>query len=105
MNYDRMMVGLLMTAEACAHYEGLPTLPIESQALRELPEYSCSIPTGVTAGKRWKRDSMWHAKRRLGPGEPMWVVCEFYEIPGRDDYMGIRYFRPVPPTHVDHLRA
>lgn len=105
MDYTRFMVGLLMTARECADHETLPPLPIDPQALHKLPEYNTTNPTGTIPGKRWKRDAMWHAKRRLGPGEPMWVVCKYREIPGRSDVIAIDYFRPIPPTHVDHLRA
>lgn len=41
--------------------EVLPTevkkhVRLTKRELDELPEYSCSMPTGTTVGKRWKRD-------------------------------------------------
>ena len=33
---------------------------ISVAALKELPEYSCSMPTGTTIGKRWRRNIHWH---------------------------------------------
>lgn len=57
---------------------------ISREELRRLPEYSCTTPTGVIIGKRWRRDT--HAYRdRL---EPEWLIGEYVDI-GRDDVVGI----------------
>jgi hypothetical protein len=47
--------------------------------LAALPEYSCSIPTGVVVGKRWRRDvSFAHARRGRPNGPPIeWVIGEY----------------------------
>ena len=38
--------------------EKLDRIPVQltRRELEKLPEYSCSLPTGTTIGKRWKRN-------------------------------------------------
>lgn len=86
--------------------------------LDELPEYSCSLPTGTTPGKKWKRDVNFHARRDprvmvahldfwsgrpalAGAGalipvppeehEPRWVLGEYFELADDDKNVGIRW--------------
>lgn len=86
--------------------------------LDELPEYSCTLPTGTTPGKKWKRDVNFHARRDprvmvahldfwsgrpaiAGAGaliqvppeehEPQWVLGEYFELPDDPTRMGIRW--------------
>jgi len=35
--------------------EDLPIETMSKRAFDDLPDYSCTIPTGVRAGKKWKR--------------------------------------------------
>lgn len=60
------------------------TAVMEPRDFSELPEYSCSIPTGTTIGKRWKRDA--HAythmlrsqeEQRLALSGPQWWMAEY----------------------------
>jgi len=60
-------------------------------AFDSLPEYSCSIPTGVTIGKVWK------CNRNFGlpTEEKDWVICEYVDDPrGDPSYAGIE--RRIP---------
>lgn len=43
-------------------YGTLPMVELEAEEFAALLEYSCSVPTGVTIGKRWKarRDDAWY---------------------------------------------
>lgn len=34
----------------------METIILTKQEFDELPEYSCSMPTGTTIGKKWKRN-------------------------------------------------
>ena len=44
----------------------------------EMAEYSCSMPTGVFLGKRWKRDDTAYNHLRGKPPEPPhWVMGEY----------------------------
>jgi hypothetical protein len=71
-------------------YCGLVTLAREE--LADLPEYSCSIPTGTTPGKRWKRDANAYRRDLPWPGHvPDWLLGEYVEIPGDPDHVGIRW--------------
>lgn len=61
-----------------AEVEALAKLPVEKirrKTFDSLPEYSCSMPTGVYPGKVWKKDLMFglHAKNT----KPVWVLCEY----------------------------
>lgn len=63
----------------------------------ELLEYSCSIPTGTTAGKRWKRDNNWGGLVGHDPAQgPDWYLGEYFldgTIPAGE--IGIRWRRLV----------
>lgn len=54
---------------------------ISKDALRALPEYSCSLPTGTTIGKRWRRNTGFGRQRGIGN----WVIGEYVpcSIPGQ----------------------
>lgn len=41
-----------------------------------LPEYSCTIPTGVTIGKRWRRREPYMLD---APVIGRWYLCEYVE--------------------------
>lgn len=57
-------------------------------------EYSCSIPTGTTIGKRWARDENGFPRTRRGQ-PPEWWICEYVELsPPEPTYFAIRR-RPV----------
>lgn len=55
---------------------------MDAEEFRRLPEYSCSIPTGKTIGKRWKRGEPY--------GHPeVWFLCEYVELdPPEPDRIG-----------------
>lgn len=54
------------------------TVTLTRAALDALPEYSCSLPTGTTIGKRWKRDA------------------NAYRPPVVTDVCGLRFVFPWP---------
>lgn len=67
----------------------------------ELGEYSgCSLPTGTSIGKRWKRNedaygprsSISLAEEKMGDVFPDWWMGEYYELnPPVKDTVGIRW--------------
>ncbi|WP_036291520.1 hypothetical protein [Methylosinus sp. PW1] len=71
--------------------EDLPILRLTRREFRELREYSCSIPTGTTPGKRWKRlDGAFdpHCK------QPRWMIGEYGDLVGKNEIM-INWYRPI----------
>ena len=54
-----------------------------------LGEYSCSLPTGTTVGKHWKRNNGAYIKD--APDD--WVICEYVDHPDPKK-VGIRYWKP-----------
>lgn len=60
--------------------------------LDKLPEYSCSLPTGTTVGKRWKRNANAYGG---GPPEdpPYWWIGEYTEHPTDDTLVNITWTR------------
>jgi len=44
-----------------------------------LPEYSCSVPTGVTIGKKWRRNVNFGKPDT----EPEWIIGEYVRTYGR----------------------
>jgi len=53
-------------------------------AFAALPEHSCSVPTGQTDGKRWKRAR----NTRNGDG---WMLGDYEAVHGRPDLVRIRW--------------
>lgn len=101
---DRVVVALLQTAQVLTVHAQLPVMHIEPRALKELPEYSTTTPTGVVIGKRWKRNAMVGVQMRFGRTVPLWEVCEYMQDPRDEGYALVVAHRPVAPTRVEHLR-
>lgn len=73
--------------------KGTPEIVISREELRKLPEYSCSLPTGTTIGKRWRRDVLSNKRyHRVIPADtpPEWMIGEYYDI-GSETDVGIRW--------------
>ena len=68
----------------------LPVERISQATFNSLLEYSCSLPTGTTVGKVWKRNLHAYTRPRR---DPLWVICEYveHEDPKR---IGIEYRKP-----------
>ena len=54
-----------------------------------LPEYSCSLPTGVVIGKRWKRGEPYQQPRTH------WYMGEFIPDPAGNPEMAAIKFREI----------
>ena len=98
---------------------------ISREELAKLPEYSCSIPTGTTVGKRWRRDThfnegrnlqeavFWGKRRgkkydekkldarfaQLAAVEPEWQIAEYVDCACLDeDRIGMAWTWAVDPA-------
>lgn len=84
-----------------------PVLDITPEEVAALPEYSCSVPTGACAGKRWKynplayfRDPARHVDafryedKRFLSTKTVWLVREFVSCDDDPSYVTIKTFRP-----------
>jgi hypothetical protein len=68
----------------------------------ELGEYSCSLPSGTVAGRRWKRNLNAYAPIKWVDGKPtrgdreeaLWRIGEYYDI-GSKTEIGIRWTIPI----------
>lgn len=66
----------------------MQTERISRRAFNSLPEYSCTLPTGTTIGKVWKRN------RNFGRDlPPDWVICEYLSDP-EPGYVRIEWRKP-----------
>lgn len=70
----------------------LPVLPLTAHQMQKLLEYSASIPTGKTIGKRWRRC--------LDHKRGLWAIGEYGELSAEDQlkYPGeiaIHWYLPV----------
>ena len=73
---------------------------ISRKELAALSEYSCSLPTGTTIGKRWRRDvNAYRADRRGAP--PEWVIGEYVDIHDPKN-VGIAWAWAVDAQHNLH---
>lgn len=64
-----------------------PIIWITQYEFNELSEYSASMPTGTTYGKRWKRNIYWRSEC-----EPEWWMGEYYDM-GSETDTGINWYR------------
>lgn len=74
---------------------------ISRKDLFMLPEYSCSIPSATTVGKRWKCDV--HAYRRpyVPDNQHEWRIGEYVEDPD-PNMVGIRWSWAVDENYEPH---
>lgn len=49
---------------------------LSTPQFEEMPEYSCSLPTGTTIGKRWKRNLNFGTREKA-----VWWMGEYVEDP------------------------
>ena len=61
----------------------METIVLTKIEFDQLPTYSCSIPTGTTIGKRWKRGAPY-----INPDT--WYLCEYVEA-SDTKMIGIHY--------------
>jgi hypothetical protein len=75
----------------------LPIIKLTPNEFRNLSEYSCSIPTGTTPGKRWKRLDGSHDQEFIARGgKPKWQIGEFDpNCPPDAKHIKIFWYRPV----------
>lgn len=58
------------------HWSQFEEVELTQKELDELSEYSCSEPTGIVYGKRWKKNV--HAYNPAARGrEPAWLMGEY----------------------------
>ena len=56
----------------------LSPMRLTPREFADLPEYSCSLPTGTTIGKRWKRLDGSHDRGFIAAGgKPRWLIGEY----------------------------
>lgn len=70
-----------------------PRIHLDTKGVTEaigLPEYSATIPTGTTPGKRWKRHD---GAYDPSVNDPFWIIGEYG--PEVDGYVKIFYHRPT----------
>ena len=66
----------------------LETVLVTQKFFDDLPEYSCSMPTGTTIGKQWKRGEPYLVPRTS------WFLGEYVEC-DKPDHVGITWKRIV----------
>lgn len=64
-------------------------LKLTREQFNELPEYSRSIPTGTTIGKRWRREHQWYENGEL---KSRWWVGEYIVDPD-PTMVGIKWYK------------
>lgn len=74
---------------------------ISRAELFALPEYSCSIPTGTTIGKRWRSDVNAYREHVVPEDQHEWQIGEYIEHPDLDK-VGIRWTWAVDAKHEPH---
>lgn len=64
-------------------------LKLTREEFNRLPEYSWSLPTGTTIGKRWRREQVWDEE---GQKKSRWWVGEYIVDPD-PKMVGIKWYR------------
>jgi len=86
------------TEKHSAWIRSLPPLPMFRDEFDALPEYSATMPTGTTPGKRWRRHDGAHDVDFIaGGGKPVWLVGEYDPFDdGKGQNIRINWYVPVP---------
>lgn len=74
----------------------LRVVVLTPREFEDLPEYSCSIPTGTTTGKMWRRHNGSHDQeyKRSG-GRCRWIICGYGQPTADGKNIKIHYYRPI----------
>lgn len=74
----------------------LPTISMTVREFEALPEYSSTLPTGTTPGKRWRReDGVYDRAFIARGGKPVWVVGEYDpNCPADAKTIKVSWYRP-----------
>ena len=78
----------------CPECERAP-IKMTTSALRELAEYSCTLPTGTIIGKKWRRHEPYQRDlKKCGDNAKVacdhWILGEYIDI-GSCESVGIRW--------------
>ena len=75
---------------------------ISREKLQALPEYSITVPTGVTIGKRWRKATV---VARLDPRETTeWLIGTYVES-SKEGYADVAWVWAVEAPGVPHRTA
>jgi hypothetical protein len=83
-------------------HASLPKLRLTEQQFFSLPDYSASLPTGTTPGKRWRRldGSFDHAFIASG-GKPRWQIGEYDPLaPCDKEIERMKRNNETPPKNI-----
>ncbi|NIE80031.1 hypothetical protein [Asaia sp. As-1742] len=95
-----------MKREAQVRHRARPRLLVTLKYLENLPEYSCSLPTGTTPGKRWKGEVHFQPYGKRSLPRIGWMISEYYEGPELPpNRIGIHWYRPVIRVKAETERA
>lgn len=89
-----------MTARRLSWIDELPILRLTPREFVRLLEYSASMPTGTTTGKRWRRlDGAHDFAFKARGGKARWVIGEYGAVipaKARDvERIEVKWYRPV----------
>ncbi len=74
----------------------LPTLHIPESEWKFIKEYSTTLPTGISAGKRWKRKHGAFDQEFKAMGwKPKWVIGQFDPAWDGGKHVNILWYRPI----------
>ena len=75
-----------------------PETVITRSEFFDLPDYSCSIPTGVVIGKRWRR-RVHYQYTEENAHKVEWFLCEYIPDPRNSSYALVQISWPVDENH------
>lgn len=81
----------------------IETITLTQKQFDDLPEYSCSIPTGTTIGKQWKKNIYAFTNFSDKVKRQKWFLCEYI----KDDdpkMVGILYKQIVAVVRLKQLK-
>lgn len=83
-----------------------PKLRMSPSEFLSLPEYSATLPTGTTPGKRWRAQHGAYAHLRRGEKRNLrWLVGEYGEVSKDGKSIKINWYDPVIVIRAEASRA
>jgi hypothetical protein len=106
---DQQRAGCPEVEECRSKQPALKALHLTRAEFDALDEYSATLPTGTTPGKRWKRhDGAYDRAFIVAGGKPKWMIGEFDpDDDGKGPTIKINWYWPVlivPGTEAFHGR-
>jgi hypothetical protein len=74
------------------HVDALPRIRMLAEEFTRLSDYSATLPTGATIGKRWRRlEGCFDTAFKQAGGKPRWIIGEYIRHPTNPGLVRVKW--------------